>query len=103
MPKTAKTFRLSAQAIKQLQALKDRTGTNETAIIEIALALFEQGIIQTAEDRRTFGGEPSIEAGEAPNVQSDPVDEETQELLKKFPALKAEMSFPHRKKRKRKK
>jgi predicted transcriptional regulator len=99
--KTAKTFRLSEQAIKQLQTLKERTGTNETAIIEIALALFEQGIVEGVRVDRTFGGAPSVEAGEAPNVREEQTEQE--ELLRKFPQLKGmQMSFPHRKKRKRK-
>jgi predicted transcriptional regulator len=42
--KTAKTFRLSAQAVQNLRMLAEETGANETAIIEIALALFGQDI-----------------------------------------------------------
>jgi len=40
--KTAKTFRLSNQAVESLRTLVEITGTNETAIIEIALAHFSQ-------------------------------------------------------------
>lgn len=50
--KTAKTFRLSAQAVQNLRMLADETGANETAIIEIALALFGQAI------RRSHAGLP---------------------------------------------
>jgi hypothetical protein len=98
--KTAKTFRLSEQAINQLQALKKRTGTNETAIVEIALALFERGIIEGL-TALPLGGVPSVVAGGGPSVIDEQAEE--QELLKKFPGLKGmQMSFPHSKKRKRK-
>lgn len=102
--KTAKTFRLSEQAIKQLQTLKERTGTNETAIVEIALMLFEQGIVEGVRVGRTFGG-GAPEGERSPNVQAQQTEEqvEMEELLKKFPALKGmQMSFPQKKKRKRK-
>jgi hypothetical protein len=42
--KTAKTFRLSAQALEHLAQIAQVTGTNETAIIEIALAQFSQNL-----------------------------------------------------------
>jgi predicted DNA-binding protein len=45
--KTSKAFRLSAQAVQRLQNLSDETGANETAIVEIALALFDQAIRQS--------------------------------------------------------
>jgi len=38
MPKTAKTFRLSGQAIEHLRSLVDLTGSSETAIVELSLA-----------------------------------------------------------------
>jgi hypothetical protein len=40
--KTAKTFRLSAQALASLRYLVDVTGSNETAIVEMALVRFSQ-------------------------------------------------------------
>jgi predicted DNA-binding protein len=40
--KTSKSFRLSVQALQALSYLSDETGTNETAIIEIALAHYRQ-------------------------------------------------------------
>ena len=42
MAKTAKTFRLSEQAVERLKSLHKTTGANETAIIEIALAMFQK-------------------------------------------------------------
>ncbi len=57
--KTAKTFRLSKEALTHLTSLKERTGSNETAIVEIALAMLNQGM---------FGGVPARERGVAPNM-----------------------------------
>ena len=106
--KTAKTFRLSEQAVKRLQTLKEQTGTNETAILEIALALFERSIIEGIVSG-TLGGVPSRERGVAPNVPEDPnsliEQAERDEMLSRFPVLKGiefDVITPHRKKRKRK-
>jgi hypothetical protein len=68
--KTAKTFRLSEQAVNNLQIIGLKTGTNETAIVEIALALFGQAVIA--------GGMPAREE------DSPPAD----------PALAWEMGIP---------
>lgn len=38
MAKTSKSFRLSEQALEHLERVVKLTGTNETAIIELALA-----------------------------------------------------------------
>lgn len=40
--KTSKSFRLSSQALQALSYLSDETGTNETAIIELALAYYRK-------------------------------------------------------------
>lgn len=40
--KTSKSFRLSSQALQALSYLSDETGTNETAIVEIALAHYRR-------------------------------------------------------------
>jgi hypothetical protein len=40
--KTAKSFRLSMQAVSSLQSLSDETGTSETAIVEQALWFYRQ-------------------------------------------------------------
>jgi len=40
--KTSKSFRLSSQALQALSYLSDETGTNETAIVEIALAYYRR-------------------------------------------------------------
>lgn len=40
MAKTPKTFRLSEQAINHLKEIASQTGSNDTAIIEMALAHF---------------------------------------------------------------
>jgi hypothetical protein len=40
--KTSKAFRLSIQAVSTLRTLKEYTGTNETAIVEQALAFYER-------------------------------------------------------------
>ena len=40
--KTSKSFRLSSQALQALAYLSDETGTNETAIVEIALAYYRR-------------------------------------------------------------
>jgi hypothetical protein len=42
MTKKAKTFRLSEQAIKHLNEIVVQTGSNDTAIVEMALAHFSQ-------------------------------------------------------------
>jgi len=64
--KTAKTFRLSAQAVERLQYLNAQTGANETAIVELALALFEHDI---AQGTRRGGGLPG--RAEASPPESD--------------------------------
>ena len=101
--KTAKTFRLSEQAVKQLQTLKEKTGTNETAIIEIALALFERGILEARSDQRTVGRGPSVAAGEAPTVQDPNMALEQAEDEQMQEALKGEIIHPHRKRRRKRK
>ncbi len=40
--KNSKSFRLSEQALSALHYLAEETGTNETAIVEIALAHYRQ-------------------------------------------------------------
>jgi hypothetical protein len=40
--KTAKTFRLSEQALQAIEYLSNETGTNDTAILEMALAYYRQ-------------------------------------------------------------
>ena len=44
MPKTAKGFRLSAQALKHLAAVQKRTGLTQTAVVEMALAMLAQSL-----------------------------------------------------------
>ena len=98
MAKTAKTFRLSEQAVARLKSMHETTGTNETAIIEIALALFEREIEQ--------------KAARLPDVNSFLEDAENErelaELENQIPALKGMhlhpmIQTPNRKKRKRRK
>jgi len=38
--KSPKSFRLSKQAVNYLRLLVEKTGTNETAIVEVAIANF---------------------------------------------------------------
>jgi hypothetical protein len=40
--KNSKAFRLSEEAVKALAYLSEQTGTNETAIVEMALAFYRQ-------------------------------------------------------------
>jgi ABC-type transport system involved in cytochrome c biogenesis ATPase subunit len=40
--KTSKSFRLSSQALQALAYLSSETGTNETAIVEIALSYYRK-------------------------------------------------------------
>lgn len=108
MSKTAKSFRLSEQAIGQLDVLHRKTGVNETAIVEVALALFHRSIVEGISLARTFGGALKRELGEAPNVhdENEAMEQaEVEELLRKFPMLwdasKVQITFPHKKKRKR--
>jgi len=96
MAKTAKTFRLSEQAVARLKSMHETTGTNETAIIEIALALFEREIEQ--------------KAARLPDVNSFLEDAENErelaELENQIPVLKGMrpvIQTPNRKKRKRRK
>ncbi len=42
--KTAKTFRLSEQALEALNSINQKTGANETAILELSLILFQQQV-----------------------------------------------------------
>ena len=44
--KQPKTFRLSHQALAHLQALKDLTGSTETALVELALAHLHRLLLQ---------------------------------------------------------
>lgn len=50
MTKNPKTFRLSDQAIEHLAALAERTGTTETAIVEMALAKTHSDYRTTPQD-----------------------------------------------------
>jgi hypothetical protein len=56
--KTAKTFRLSSQAIEGLKRLTEKTGANETAIVEIALTLFSRQVINSLQDDRDLTQSP---------------------------------------------
>jgi len=42
--KTAKTFRLSQQALAALDNIAQKTGASETAILELSLILFQQEV-----------------------------------------------------------
>ena len=50
MTKTAKTFRLSSQAVQSLARLVEVTGSNETAIVEMALVRFGQFMARDTTD-----------------------------------------------------
>ena len=66
--KTAKTFRLSPQAIEALNSIHQRTGANETAILELALILFQREIERSfsrGEDGRIGREETRPPAAEA--------------------------------------
>lgn len=75
--KTAKSFRLSAQALERLQYLTNQTGANETAIIEIALTLFQQDVKRSFYEPDNLAFEmgvavPSLAPGPVKKVQKNP-------------------------------
>ena len=66
--KTAKTFRLSEQALEALDSIAQKTGANETAILELSLILFQQEVERSflrSEDGRTGRAEARPPAAEA--------------------------------------
>ena len=99
MAKTAKTFRLSEQAVERLKYLHETTGTNETAIIEIALALFQRDIERAVE----VGGRGSLEGVNAVNSLLENAENvrEPAKLEKQYPALKGMQPMIHSPKRKK--
>jgi len=61
MSKTAKSFRLSPQALETLAYLAGLTGSNETAIVEISLAHFRKTFEERQfqrEERKAPQGDP---------------------------------------------
>ena len=66
--KTAKTFRLSEQALEALNSISQKTGANETAILELSLILFQQEVERSflrSEDGRIGREETRPPAAEA--------------------------------------
>lgn len=48
MAKISKSFRLSVQAQEYLRQLVERTGSSETALVEMALATFHGAVFRTS-------------------------------------------------------
>lgn len=86
--KTSKAFRLSAQALEALGYLAEKTGTNETAIVEMALAHY----------RQAFDNSRMEELKKILPDQSIPQDRR-KELLER---VSMELPIVNKKKRKRK-
>lgn len=82
---TRVTYRASEETVKRLQALSEKYGISQSALL--TMLVNERWL---AEHRVSFGGGPSVSAGKAPNeIDLEPPDD--------FPNY-----VPGRKKRKRK-
>lgn len=86
MAKNPKSFRLSDKATDNLRWLVEASGSNETAVIELALAYFRQGFVPLGDVSDGWDvpvPEPDLPVSDLPSVKVLPMGQGTDDHKRK--------------------